>query len=113
MSGYYELKTMANGNYMFVLKAGNHQVILTSQGYKEKRSALAGIESVRRNGSVDARYERKTSAGGSPFFALTASNGQTIGASEMYSSVAAMENGIQSCKNNCASDTVKDGSAAA
>lgn len=108
MAGYYELKTMANGNFMFVLKAGNHQVILSSQGYKEKRSAEAGIESVRKNGQDDARYERKTAADGSPYFSLTATNGQIIGASEMYSGVAAMENGITSCKANCVSDTVKD-----
>lgn len=112
MAGYYELKTMANGNFMFVLKAGNHQVILTSQGYKEKRSAQAGIESVRKNGVDDARYERKTAANGSPYFSLTATNGQVIGSSEMYSAAAAMENGIQSCKANCGSETVKDLSAA-
>ncbi|MCP5279608.1 MAG: YegP family protein [Thiobacillus sp.] len=113
MAGYFELKTMANGNFMFVLKAGNHQVILTSQGYKEKRSAQAGIESVRKNGLEDGRYERKTASNGSPHFSLTATNGQIIGSSEMYSSTAAMENGIASCKANCASDTVKDLTAAA
>ncbi len=113
MAGYYELKTMANGNFMFVLKAANHQVILTSQGYKEKRSAQAGIDSVRKNGVEDGRYDRKTAANGSPYFALTATNGQIIGSSEMYSSTGAMENGIQSCKTNCVSDTVKDLSAAA
>ncbi len=35
-----------------------------------------------------------------PFFVLTATNGQIIGKSEMYSLVSAMENGIQSVKNN-------------
>lgn len=108
MAGYYELKQMSNGNVMFTLKAGNHQVILTSQGYKEKRSALAGIESCRKNGVNDARFDRKTAKDGSPFFNLTATNGQVIGASEMYSAVAAMENGINSVKTNCGSETVKD-----
>lgn len=108
MAGYYELKSMANGNTMFVLKAGNHQVILTSQGYQEKRSAQAGIESVRKNGVDDARYERKTASNGSPHFSLTSTNGQIIGSSEMYSAAAAMENGIESCKANCTSETVKD-----
>ena len=112
MAGYYELKQMANGNFMFNLKAGNHQVILTSQGYKEKRSALAGIESCRKNGSNDARFDRKTAANGSPYFTLTATNGQVIGTSEMYSAPAAMENGVNSVKTNCVSDSVKDLSAA-
>jgi uncharacterized protein YegP (UPF0339 family) len=113
MAGYYELKTMSNGNHMFVLKAGNHQVILTSQGYKEKRSAQAGIESVRKNGVDDGRYERKTAANGSPYFNLIATNGQIIGSSEMYSGTSAMENGVQSCKTHCVSETVKDLSAVA
>ena len=37
---------------------------------------------------------------GSPFFNLKATNGQVIGKSEMYSSAAACENGIESVKKN-------------
>lgn len=37
---------------------------------------------------------------GLPFFNLKATNGQVIGKSEMYSSVAACENGIESVKKN-------------
>jgi uncharacterized protein YegP (UPF0339 family) len=85
---------------MFNLKAGNGEVILTSELYSEKSSATAGIESVKANAADDARYERKTSKNGQAYFVHKASNGQTIGKSEMYSSVSAMENGIQSVKKN-------------
>lgn len=99
MSGYYELKRSGD-QYMFNLKAANHEVILTSERYTSKASALEGIASVRQNSPVDARYQRKTATNGSPFFNLTATNGQIIGHSEMYSSAAARDNGIESVKSN-------------
>jgi uncharacterized protein YegP (UPF0339 family) len=100
MAGTFDLKQGGNGQFMFNLKAGNGEVILTSELYKQKQSAIAGIDSVKANAGDDACYERKTAKNGQPFFVLTATNGQIIGKSEMYSSVSAMENGIQSVKNN-------------
>lgn len=100
MGGKFELKKSDSGKFMFNLKSGNGQVILTSQTYDSKASALGGIESVRNNAADDARYERKTSKASEPYFTLTATNGQTIGKSEMYSAAAGMENGIASVKKN-------------
>jgi uncharacterized protein len=100
MAATFDLKQGGNGQYMFNLKAGNGEVILTSELYKQKQSAIAGIDSVKANAGDDTRYERKTAKNGQPFFVLTATNGQIIGKSEMYSSVSAMENGIQSVKEN-------------
>lgn len=100
MAGYYELKQATDGQYHFTLKAGNHEVILSSERYKTRASAEKGIESCRENSGNDARYDRKTAKNGQPFFNLKAGNGQVIGTSEMYSSEAARENGIQSVKTN-------------
>lgn len=108
MKGYYELKKTAGGQFRFNLKAGNHEVILTSQTYDERRGAEAGIESVRRNGPVDERFEKKTSVSGEPYFVLKATNGQIVGTSEMYSGEAARDNGIASVKANSPSTEVKD-----
>ncbi|PPE70491.1 YegP family protein [Caldimonas thermodepolymerans] len=108
MAGYFELKTAANGQYVFNLKAANHQVILSSETYKTKASALDGIASVQKNAPNDARYERKEAKDGSPYFVLTATNGQVIGRSEMYSSRSAMENGVASVKAHAPQATVKD-----
>ena len=44
----------------------------------------------------------------SPYFVLVASNGQTTGKSEMYSSKSGMENGIKSVKTNAAAGATKD-----
>lgn len=107
MSGYYQLKHSGD-QYMFNLKAGNHEVILTSERYTTKASAQDGIASVRQNSPIDERYQRKTATNGSPYFTLNAANGQSIGRSEMYSSAAARDAGIASVKTNGPSAVVKD-----
>ncbi|MBL8867466.1 MAG: YegP family protein [Gemmataceae bacterium] len=100
MAAKYELKAGSKGQFHFNLKAGNGQVILSSESYGTKAAALAGIESVKKNAGDDARFERKTAKDGSPYFVLKAGNGEIIGKSEMYSSTSSMENGIASVKTN-------------
>ena len=107
MSGYYVLKKSGD-QYMFNLKAGNHETILTSERYTSRSGADAGIKSVRANGPLDARYERLTAKDDSPYFNLKAGNGEVIGRSEMYSSVAARENGINSVRSNSLTEDVRD-----
>lgn len=46
----YERKDASDGRPYFVLKAGNHQVIGTSQMYKDAAGRDNGIESVKANG---------------------------------------------------------------
>ncbi|MEP2777322.1 MAG: YegP family protein [Luteolibacter sp.] len=104
----YVLKQSASGKYMFNLKAANHQVILTSQLYENKKSAENGIASVQKHGSDDKNFELKTSTSDQPYFVLKASNGQTIGKSEMYNSAAAAKNGIASVKKNSGSTVTKE-----
>ena len=98
--GKFVISQRKNGEYQFNLKAGNGQVILTSEGYTTLAACKNGIESVKKNSQEDARFERKEAKDGSPFFNLKATNGQVIGKSEMYSSAAACENGIESVKKN-------------
>ena len=108
MAGYFELKPAAAGTFSFNLKAANHQVILTSETYTTKSAAEGGIESVRKNAADDARYQREVAMDSSPYFVLTAGNGQIIGRSEMYASASAMESGIASVKTNAPTPAVKD-----
>ncbi|MTH16069.1 YegP family protein [Flavobacterium sp. LC2016-01] len=98
--GKFVITKRANGEFQFNLKAGNGQTILTSEGYTTKAAATNGIESVQKNSQDDSRFDRKESSNGKPYFNLKASNGQIIGSSEMYESVAARENGIESVKKN-------------
>jgi uncharacterized protein YegP (UPF0339 family) len=100
MAGKFELKVAKNGKYHFNLLAGNGQIILSSEMYESRSAAENGIASVQKNAGDDARYDRRTSAKGDPYFVLKSTNGQEIGRSEMYSSASSMENGINSVKTN-------------
>ena len=108
MAGYFEIKAAANGEVMFNLKAANHQIILTSETYKTRAALDNGIDSVKKNGADDARFDRTTTPSGKFRFALKATNGQTIGTSENYESEAARDNGIESVKNNAPGAEIKD-----
>ena len=104
----YEIKTGSDGKIRFNLKATNGQIILSSQAYSDKASALGGIQSVQAHGGDDSNFERKVSSASQPYFVLKAKNGQVIGQSEMYSAEGARDNGIESVKKNCSSTDVKE-----
>lgn len=111
MTGKFEITKRKNGEFHFNLKAGNGQVILTSEGYTQITGCSNGIESVRKHSVDDKFFERKTSKDGSPYFTLNAGNGQVIGKSEMYTSKASCENGIASVMSHAADAKVVDKSA--
>ena len=106
--GKFEIKKDKAGKFRFNLKAGNGQVILSSEAYNSKSACDNGIESVRKNSADDGRFERKTAKNGKAYFNLKAANGQVIGASQMYASNSSMENGIASVKNNAPDASVDD-----
>ena len=108
MAGKFELYADKGGEFRFRLKAGNGQIILASEGYKSKASAMNGIESVRKNSQIDGRFERKETKSGKPMFNLKASNGQVIGTSETYESGASCENGIASVAKNAPEAKIDD-----
>ncbi len=106
--GTFVISKRKDNEFQFNLKAGNGQVILTSEGYSSRAACDNGIESVRKNSLDDTRFERKESSNGKPFFNLKATNGQIIGKSELYESSASMENGIESVKKNAPEANVKE-----
>lgn len=108
MAGWYELSKSSNGQFRFVLKAGNAETILTSELYTTRTAADSGIASVQTNSPLDERYEKKVASNGQSYFNLKAANHQVIGTSEQYSSTAARDTGIASVKTNGPSTTIKD-----
>ncbi len=108
MAGAYDLKKASNGDYFFNLKAGNGQIILTSQMYDAKSGAQNGIASVQANCGDDSRYTRDANDKGQFYFTLKAANHQVIGRSQMYTTDSARDNGIESVKTNGTSTTVNE-----
>ena len=86
----------------------NGKSILRSENYKEKRNAVNGIESVKKNCGNDKRYELKTSSNGKFFFNLKAANGQVIGTSPMFASEADRQAAIDMLKTQGSSATVEE-----
>ncbi|MEX1035718.1 MAG: YegP family protein [Sneathiella sp.] len=84
MAGKFELYKDKAGEFRFRLKAGNGEVVGTSEGYKAKASAENGIDSVKTNASDDGRYDVFEGKGGKWYFNLKAPNGQVILSSQGY-----------------------------
>lgn len=108
MAGWFELGKSSDGQFRFVLKAGNAETILTSELYKAVDSAKNGIASVQANSADAARYEKKESSNGKAYFNLKAANHQVIGTSQMYASTASRDAGIASVQSNGQTKTIKE-----
>jgi uncharacterized protein YegP (UPF0339 family) len=108
MAGRYELNKSSDGQFRFLLKDDGGDTLLTSELYHAKSAAQSGFASVQANSPLDARYEKKVSSNGKPYFNLKAANQQVIGSSQMYASEQARDAGIAAVKANGASTTVKD-----
>lgn len=104
-----------NTGVKFDLKAGNGQVIATSEVYSSDAACKNGIESVKKNAPVAAvedqtvegyakeknpKFEVYEDKAGEYRFRLTATNGQTIATSEGYKAKAGCLNGVESVKEN-------------
>lgn len=108
MNGYFDINRSKADDFYFVLKAGNGEVVLTSEMYKSKDSAGKGIASVQSNSGDDACYERATASDGKFHFNLKAGNQQVIGSSQRYATEGSRDVGIASVKENGKSKTIKD-----
>ena len=100
MPGKFEIKKAKNGKFFFNLKAGNGEIILSSQMYADKRGCKNGIESVRKNAVSEGQFESLADKNGNPYFVLKAKNKEVIGKSESYSSKSSMKKGIASVMRN-------------
>ncbi|MEO7674305.1 MAG: YegP family protein [Pyrinomonadaceae bacterium] len=108
MAGKFEIKAGKTGKFRFNLKAGNGQIILTSESYETRKAAEGGIASVKKNAGDDKRFDRKSAKDGSAYFVMKAANGEPIGKSEMYKTASSMENGIASVGKNAPDAPVAD-----
>lgn len=113
--GKFAVKETANGGVKFNLKAGNGEIIATSQVYKSMPSCKKGIASVMKNAPIAAiedqtvegfqaekcpKFEVYADKAGEFRFRLKASNGQIIAVSEGYKAMKSCLNGIASVQKN-------------
>lgn len=108
MSKRFEIFQGTNNQYYFRLKAANHEIILASEGYTTKANCQNGIQSVKAHAPYDSYYSKLIARSGQYYFTLSASNGQVIGVSEMYTTDAARNNGISAVKRDAPDAPVVD-----
>jgi uncharacterized protein YegP (UPF0339 family) len=108
MAAQYLLHPAGTAQFHWDLKAGNGEVILSSQMYASKQNAETGIASCRTNSSDDTKFARLMSKDNKPYFVLKAANGEPIGTSQMYASEATRDHGIASCKENGPAAVMQD-----
>lgn len=104
-----------NTGVKFDLKAGNGEVIATSEVYTTESACKSGIASVTKNAPVAAiedqtvegfatqknpKFEIYQDKKGEYRFRLKATNGQIIATSEGYKAMKSCVNGIESVKKN-------------
>ncbi|MBQ3558189.1 MAG: YegP family protein [Agathobacter sp.] len=104
-----------NTGIKFDLKAGNGQVIATSEVYSSEDACRNGIASVQKNAPVaniedqtvegyetakNPKFEIYADKAGEFRFRLKATNGQVIATSEGYTTMASCQNGIESVQKN-------------
>jgi uncharacterized protein len=82
-----------DGSYYFHLRAANGEIVLQSQAYTRRASAVAGTQSVVANGTDATKYEQRETVSGESYFVLKAGNGQVIGSSETYFSASNAQRG--------------------
>ena len=113
--GKFEIKKTKNDGFVFNLKAGNGEVIATSETYNSLDACKNGINSVITNAPEAAvedqtvegfateknpKFELYTDKAGEFRFRLKAKNGQIIATGEGYKAKAGCKNGIESIKKN-------------
>ena len=108
MAGKFECYKDKAGEFRFRLKAANGETILSSEGYSSKASCKNGIESVQKNCTDDACYEKKETSSGKFRFNLKARNGQVIGTSQSYSSESGRNNGMKSVAKSAPGAAIDD-----
>lgn len=121
--GKFVVKQVATG-FKFDLKAGNGEVIATSEVYSSEKACKNGVESVRKNATAanieDQTVEGFEKAKNPKFevyadkkdefrFRLKATNGEIIATSEGYKAKASCMNGIASVQKNAPDAEVVEG----
>ncbi len=86
-----------DSRYYFNLRAANGEIVMQSQSYSARSSAVGGVASVQTNGTLASRYELRATGSGEWYFVLKAANGAVIARGETYASKSNAERGVATC----------------
>ena len=119
--GKFVIRTVKTG-VMFNLKAGNGEIIATSEVYTTEAACRKGIASVIRNAPIAAledqtvegyktekhpKFEIYTDKRGEFRYRLKAKNGQIVAVGESYKAKKSVLNGVESVRKNAAEGKIE------
>jgi uncharacterized protein YegP (UPF0339 family) len=107
MTGYYQFIEGHRGNYMFALRAGNHETILVSRVYWSRQAALDAIATARRCSQNSARFLRHENGDGGHYFELCDDSGKVLARSAGCGTRSGLAAGIASVQRNAPSTTFR------
>jgi uncharacterized protein YegP (UPF0339 family) len=107
MTGYYQFIEGHHGNFMFALRAGNHETILESGVYWSRQAALDAIAAARCCSQNSAHYLRRESRDGNLYFELCDDSGKVLARSVGCSTRSGLAAGIASVQRNAPTTTFR------
>ncbi|MBN1628063.1 MAG: YegP family protein [Deltaproteobacteria bacterium] len=108
MPAKFEIMKRRAGQYTYNLLASNGIIILNSGFFTSKSDVISNIEAVKRYASSNESYQRSSTDGDGAYFVLKGPDGNILGRSKHYLSIAGLEKGIASVMRNAPRAVVKD-----
>jgi uncharacterized protein len=107
VSGYYQLIEADDGAFMYTLRAGNHETILTSRIYWSRGATLQAVAALREASQQPERFQRHDADAHTTWFSVLDAEGRWLARSENYSSRSGLNTGIASVQRNAPSEVFR------
>ncbi len=88
-----------SGKFHFNLFAQNGEIVLSSGSYDTEAAAWNGAFSAQGAATSSEAFRIETATDGAYYFTLRAANGEVVGVSEMYTSIASAFSGLESVRS--------------
>jgi uncharacterized protein len=98
--GYYQMVQGHQGDFMFTLRAGNHETILESRVYWSRQAALDAVDALRLHVQDLSRFMRHESPDRGHYFELVDGEGRVLGRGSGCTTRAGLAAGIASVQRN-------------
>lgn len=106
--GMYEISKSNNGQFRVALRSFNGELLLISENFKSKASAVNLVDSIAKNAINYDNFDIKETSNGKYYFDLKASNHQILATSKFYEDMASLTIGLELVKRNSLSNKIID-----
>lgn len=108
LSSVYEISRSSDGQYRFVFKAPNGEILLTSELFKAKASAINALESLKINSKYLENFEILTSKNEKKYFNIKSKNHHILATSQFYNDEVSLDLGMKLVLNHSQTEKIID-----